>query len=66
MHKIRRKGGWGRGLIAALAAVAALGVTAAYTLGGFSASIGNSTSTFSSATIQLDRTYVLDSDGFLT
>jgi hypothetical protein len=44
-----------RGLIASLAAVAALGVTSAYTLGGFSASIADPTSTFSSATIQLQE-----------
>jgi hypothetical protein len=42
-------------LLASLAAVAALGLTAAYTLGGFSATINNSVSTFSSATIQLEE-----------
>ena len=45
-----------RGLVASLAAVAALALTASYTLGGFSAGITNSTSTFSSATIQLEET----------
>lgn len=44
-----------RGLVASLAAVAALGSTATFTLGGFSAGITNSTSTFSSATIQLEE-----------
>jgi hypothetical protein len=44
-----------RGLIASLAAVAALGLTSTYTLGGFSATIANSSSTFSSATIQLEE-----------
>jgi hypothetical protein len=44
-----------RGLIASVAAVAALGVTSAYTLGGFSASVMNPASTFSSATIQLQE-----------
>lgn len=55
MHKIRRTGGKVKGLIAAIAAVAALATTAAYTLGGFSASIGNNSSTFSSATVQLEE-----------
>ena len=41
------------GLIAALAAVAALALTSTYTLGGFSATIADSSSSFSSATIQL-------------
>ena len=36
-------------------AAAALGMTASSTLGGFSAGINNSTSTFSSATIQLEE-----------
>ena len=63
MRRISRHKG---ALLASLAAVAVLGMTASSTLGGFSAGINNSTSTFSSATIQLDRTYVLDSDGFLT
>ena len=44
-----------RGLIASLAAVAALGLTSTYTLGGFSATVANSSSTFSSATIQLEE-----------
>ena len=35
-----------RGLIASLAAVAALGMTSAYTLGGFSASIADPTAPF--------------------
>ncbi|MGO9027639.1 MAG: hypothetical protein ACLQOZ_03280 [Acidimicrobiales bacterium] len=43
------------GLVASLAAVAALGLTATLTLGGFSAGINNSSSTFSSATIQLEE-----------
>jgi hypothetical protein len=38
-----------------LVAVAALAATTTFTLGGFSASIANSTSTFSSATIQLEE-----------
>ncbi len=41
------------GLIASLAAVAALALTSTYTLGGFSATIADSSSSFSSATIQL-------------
>ncbi len=45
----RNKGG----LAAAIAAVTALGFTSAFTLGGFSGTINNSGSTFSSATIQL-------------
>ncbi len=44
-----------RGLIASLSAVAALATTSAFTIGGFSATVGNSTSTFSSATIQLEE-----------
>jgi len=44
-----------RGLVASLAAVVALALTASYTLGGFSAGIANSTSMFSSATIQLEE-----------
>ena len=43
------------GLIVSLSAVAALAATAAFTLGGFSASITNTTSTFSSATVQLQE-----------
>jgi len=43
-------------LVASLAAVAALALTTSLTLGGFSAGISNSTSTFSSATIQLEET----------
>src|SRR6266516_373171 len=52
---IRRLTSSKRALIASVAAVAALGLTAAHTLGGFSAGISNSTSTFSSATIQLEE-----------
>lgn len=44
-----------RALVASLAAVAALGMTASSTLGGFSAGISNTTSTFSSATVQLEE-----------
>ena len=44
-----------RGLVASLAAVAALGLTSTYTLGGFSATVADSSSTFSSATIQLEE-----------
>lgn len=44
-----------RVLVTSLAAVGALGFTATATLGGFSAVIDNSTSTFSSATIQLEE-----------
>ena len=44
-----------RSLAASLVAVAALAATATYTLGGFSAGIANSASTFSSATIQLQE-----------
>jgi hypothetical protein len=44
-----------RGLVASLAAVAALVMTATFTLGGFSAGISNSASSFSSATIQLEE-----------
>jgi hypothetical protein len=43
------------GLFATMAAVLALGLTSAFTLGGFSATIDNSTSTFSSATLQLEE-----------
>jgi hypothetical protein len=43
------------GLAVSLAAVIVLAATTAITLGGFSASIANSTSTFSSATIQLEE-----------
>lgn len=43
------------GLVVSLAAVALLSLTTVVTLGGFSASIANSTSTFSSATIQLEE-----------
>jgi hypothetical protein len=43
------------GLAASLVAVVALALTATYTLGGFSAGITNTTSTFSSATIQLEE-----------
>jgi hypothetical protein len=42
-------------LVASLAAVAALAMTASSTLGGFSAGISNSASTFSSATVQLEE-----------
>jgi len=48
-----RKSTWG--LLASLAAVAALGLTTMFTLGGFSAGIQNNSSTFSSATIQLEE-----------
>jgi hypothetical protein len=41
------------GLAASLAAVIALGLTSTFTLGGFSATIADSNSSFSSATIQL-------------
>ncbi len=44
-----------RGLIASLAAVVALATTATYTLGGFSAGITNTSSSFSSATVQLEE-----------
>jgi hypothetical protein len=43
------------GLVTALGAVAVLAATAVVTLGGFSATINNSSSTFSSATIQLEE-----------
>ena len=52
---MRRIGRHKRALVASLAAVAALGMTASSTLGGFSAGISNSASTFSSATIQLEE-----------
>ena len=45
---LRRIGGHTRLLVASLAAVAALAMTASSTLGGFSAGINNSTSSFSS------------------
>jgi hypothetical protein len=48
-----RKSTWG--LLASLAAVAALGLTTMFTLGGFTAAIQNNSSTFSSATIQLEE-----------
>ena len=44
-----------KGLAAAIVAVVALGATAGMTLGGFSATIGNATNTFSSGTIQLEE-----------
>ncbi len=44
-----------RGLLVSIAAVVALATTAAFTLGAFSATIVNSTSNFSSATIQLEE-----------
>lgn len=44
-----------RGLLAAVGATAALAFTATFTLGGFNASIENSSSTFSSGTIQLEE-----------
>ena len=53
---MRRFGGNKRALLAAVAATVALGLTASLTLGSFSAGIDNSTSTFSSATIQLEET----------
>jgi len=43
------------GLAVSLVAVALLATTTAVTLGGFSATIDNSTSTFSSATVQLEE-----------
>ena len=43
------------GLIASMAAVAALALTASMTLGGFTATVANSTSSFSSATVQLEE-----------
>jgi hypothetical protein len=43
------------GLAAAIGAVTALGFTSAYTLGGFSGTVADPTSTFSSATIQLEE-----------
>ena len=52
MRRVSRHKG---ALMASLAAVAALGMTASSTLGGFSAGISNSTSTFSSATVQLEE-----------
>lgn len=51
-QRLRRSVG---GLVAAAGASAALALTATYTLGGFSATINNSTSAFSSATIQLSE-----------
>ena len=50
-HERSRKGG----LVAALIGVAALGLTAATTLAGFSASITNPTNTFSSGTLLLSE-----------
>ncbi|MGA2036592.1 MAG: hypothetical protein ABSH04_03295 [Acidimicrobiales bacterium] len=43
------------GLVASLAAVPALGLATAFTLGGFNAAIANSTDAFSSAIIQLEE-----------
>jgi hypothetical protein len=43
------------GLAVSLGAVVALAATTVFTLGGFSASIANNSSTFSSATIQLEE-----------
>jgi len=43
------------GLVASLAAAGALAFTASYTLGGFSATIDNSSNAFSSATVQLEE-----------
>jgi hypothetical protein len=44
-----------RGLLASMAAAGALALTATFTLGGFNAAIANSSSTFSSATLQLEE-----------
>lgn len=44
-----------KGLAATLAAVAALGITTATTLGGFSATIINPTNSFASGTLQLEE-----------
>jgi hypothetical protein len=55
MNIVRRLGSHKRGLVASFGAVAALGLTSAYTLGGFSATVANPSSTFSSATIQLEE-----------
>ena len=52
---MRRIGSNKLALVTALAAVVALGMTTSLTLGGFSAGITNSASTFSSATIQLEE-----------
>src|SRR5580704_2121467 len=43
------------GLGASVAAVAALALTATFTLGGFSATVANNANTFSSATVQLEE-----------
>jgi hypothetical protein len=56
MRKSRRRRIDKVGVAVSLLATAALAATATFTLGGFSASIVNSTSTFSSATIQLEET----------
>lgn len=55
MNIVRKRRAGLVGLGVSLAAVAALATTTAFTLGGFSAAISNSTSTFSSATIQLEE-----------
>ncbi len=54
-NMVRRIGSNKRGLVAAAAGVVALAMTSAFTLGGFTAAINNSTNTFSSATIQLEE-----------
>ena len=55
MSVLRRVRANPRGLVASLVAVAALLTTATFTLGGFTAGIANSSSSFSSATIQLQE-----------
>ncbi|MGO9963478.1 MAG: hypothetical protein ACLPUG_08645 [Acidimicrobiales bacterium] len=52
---MRRIGSNKLALVTALAAVVALGMATSLTLGGFSAGITNSVSTFSSAAIQLEE-----------
>lgn len=44
-----------KGLVVALVAVALLGITAATTMGGFTATVANTTNQFSSGTVQLEE-----------
>lgn len=55
MRRLRVKRFDKAGIVVSLLATVALAATATFTLGGFSATIANSTSSFSSATIQLEE-----------
>lgn len=55
MRVVQRMARSRRGLVASVGAASALAFTATFTLGGFSATIGNPSSTLSSATVQLEE-----------